>query len=337
LPQPYATMEAPTHTYSTRASAAAAAAPPPRPASPPPEAEGLFTQSEVIALRNAPRKLQLLLREHQLLLSPGAQCEKCEGTLREHTDAHYTDGHRLMCSRCGGNFSIRHRSIFARSKHALFDLALLLACFDARILVHQAENLTGLNRKRIGEFYSAVRTRLAAYMSDHPIRFAADEIVEIDELYLKPLREPGSEEEKSSWPPVIGMVGRHSGHVALEIAPSHATRDIRDPILSHLPHRSTVVFTDEAASFNFLSDHCDYKKAWYTKRGGAKWLDPHREHLAHGRMVTVHSNTIESYWSQLRTWLHASHGWPADYLPLFLSECMFRSLHIPLSVPLRAV
>lgn len=50
----------------------------------------------------------------------------------------------------------------------------------------------------------------------------------------------------------------------------------------------------------------------------------------------VHTNTMEGYWSQLRTWLHTSHGWPADYLPLYLCEGMFRSLHLLLTVALQS-
>lgn len=330
-------MAASKHAYNTRASAAAAAVPPPRSPSPPPAALPLFALADLTALRKAPRKLQLLLRKHQLLLSPGASCEKCEGTLHEHKDDAYADGRRLQCSHCGSNRSIRHRSIFAHSQHDLFDLAQLIACFDARILVHQAVNLTGLNRKRIGELYTAIRTRLAAYMAEHPIHFGVDEIVEIDELYLKPLRQPGEEDEKGSWPPVIGMIGRQSGNVALEIAPSHSSRDMRPFVEAHLPAENTRVITDEAASYNFLMQHYFFNNALYEHRGGAKWVLPNWAARPGEERYQLHTNTIEGYWSQLRTWLHASHGWPADYLPLFLSECMYRSLHMPLSITLRAL
>ncbi len=326
-----------THTYGTSAASAAAALPPPRSPSPPPDVLPLFSLADVTACKNAPRRLQTLLRRHQLLLLPGASCPSCAGTLQEYVHEHYTDGFCLGCTHCTCSFSIRRGSVFEHSQHTLFDLAQLITFFDARILVHQAEQLSGVNRKRIGEFYTRIRERCSAYIAEHPISFPADEIVEIDELYVKALRDPASDDEKASWPPIIGMIGRHTGWVALEITPTHSTADIQAPILSHLPHSATVVFSDEAASFNFLRRHCDYKQAWYAKRGGAKWLEPHREHLAHGQLVTVHTNTIEGYWSQLRTWLHASHGWFADYLPLFLSECMFRSLHIPLSIALRAV
>jgi hypothetical protein len=322
--------------HDARSARAAAAVPLPRSPSPAPDALPLFSLADVTACRNAPRRLHLLLRAHQLLLSPGAPCPICEGTLREYTDAAYLDGHRFCCTRCFTSSSIRPGSIFEHLHHTLFDLAQLITFFNARILVHQAEQLSGINRKRISEFFTRIRERCSAYIAAHPISFPADEIVEIDELYVKALREPATDEEKTSWPPIIGMIGRHTGYVALEITPTHSTADISAPILAHLPHGATVVFTDEAPSFNFLRRHSDHKQAWYAKRGGAKWLEPHREHNAHGEIVTVHTNTIEGYWSQFRTWLHASHGWPADYLPLFLSECMYRSLRIPLSVALRA-
>ncbi len=44
----------------------------------------------------------------------------------------------------------------------------------------------------------------------------------------------------------------------------------------------------------------------------------------------IYSEAIVAAW----THLHASHGWVAHCLPLFLSECMFRSLRLPLSVAL---
>ncbi len=147
------------HTYDTRAARAAAAVPQPRSPSPPPAVLPLFSLADVTACKNAPRRLQRLLRQHQLLLAPGAPCSTCEGTLHEHPDSNLTDGYRLQCSSCGRNVAIRQRSVFEHSQHTLFDLAQLITFFDARILVHQAEQLTVINRKRIGEFYTRSRER----------------------------------------------------------------------------------------------------------------------------------------------------------------------------------
>jgi hypothetical protein len=130
------------------------------------------------------------------------------------------------------------------------------------------------------------------------------------------------------------MIGRQSRAVALEIAPTHATRDIRPLIEPHLPHENTRVVTDEHKSFDFLHQRYQHVNALYEHRAGAKWCLPVVASGMGGERYRVHTNTIEGYWSLLRTHLHASHGWPADYLPLFLSECMYRSLRIPLSVAL---
>jgi hypothetical protein len=95
--------------------------------------------------------------------------------------------------------------------------------------------------------------------------------------------------------------------------------------------------TDEHKSFDFLGQRYQHTNALYEHRAGAKWLLPYYAARPGEERYKVHTNTIEGYWSLLRTHLHASHGWPAHYLPLFLSECMFRSLHLPLSIALRAV
>src|SRR5687768_14618573 len=44
------------------------------------------------------------------------------------------------------------------------------------------------------------------------------------------------------------MIGRQSGEVALEIAPTHVTRDISPLILSHLPLPDTRLTTDDHPS-----------------------------------------------------------------------------------------
>lgn len=91
------------------------------------------------------------------------------------------------------------------------------------------------------------------------------------------------------------------------------------------------VITDQASSFNFLMRN----NALYEKRGTHKYPLTFPAAWPGETSFAMHNNTIESYWSQLLTWLHASHKVPADYLPLFLSELIYRSLRISLSVTLR--
>jgi hypothetical protein len=122
--------------------------------------------------------------------------------------------------------------------------------------VHQVEQLTGLAHSTVSKFYTVVRARIHRYMTSNPISFSDDEIVEIDELYLKPLKGEMNEfEEREAWKPVIGLIGRKSGAVALEIAPDHrySTAAMQDVIESHLPSADARTIADEHKSFDDLT------------------------------------------------------------------------------------
>lgn len=312
------------------AAAVAAASPPP----PVPSALPLWTLPEVEACRTPLSLLRLFLK-HELLLPLHRPCPKCSTTLTHHADDRFTDGYRLRCNHCHCDFSPRHGSFFADFRLPLRVLAQLLVYFDTHTLVQFAAQYTGVHRHTVSKLYAAIRVRCRRFLDSHPVRFRDDELVEIDELYLKSLREPESEEEKSSWPPLIGMISRDTKAVALEVAPTKSEADVRRAMEPHLSP-ATPVLTDGAGCYHHMGyyrDHAVVKKEHGA--GGAAWPKPGQRQQLGEREVAVHTNTIEGYWSQFRTWLHASHGWPADYLPLVLAECMFRSLHLPLSVVLR--
>jgi hypothetical protein len=184
--------------------------------------------------------------------------------------------------------------------------------------------------------WKLIRLRCERYIQAHPIRFPADEIVEIDELYLRPLqptREQREEGRPRVW--VIGCIGRNTGWVGLDIANDHTTATIRPLIEAHIPHNSTVCITDKDQSFNCLKERHPHYLSEKRKAGGALWVVTYNAETELGT-VAVHSNTIEGYWSQFRRMLHDSHGWPAEYLRHILSEYMFRSLRLPLTAAIRA-
>jgi transposase len=303
--------------------------------SPPPAAPALWTLPE-LALFQTDEQLVEAFVQRGLLRTEGAGCSKCQRPLALSTGAHWSDGRRFRCYHCRCDFGSRSGSIFEHFRLPLRQLAQLVVYFNDRALVHQAAGWVGCSEDSVGKLWRIIRERCSAFITAHPIRFGHGEIVEIDELYLKPLRHYDEEEEKTMWPPLIGMISRDTGAVALELAPSHATADIRNPIESHLPAPDTRVVTDEAKSFDFLHQQYQHANALYEHRGGAKWCLPVVAARPGEPPYRVHTNTIEGYWSLLRTWLHTSHGWPAAYLPLYLAECMFRSLHLPLTVALQA-
>jgi hypothetical protein len=68
-----------------------------------------------------------------------------------------------------------------------------------------------MSENAIGRLYKIIRLMCMSFMSEQPILFDEDEIVEIDKLYDKSLKE----EERTEWPPIIGMIGRKSRKVVL--------------------------------------------------------------------------------------------------------------------------
>jgi hypothetical protein len=287
--------------------------------------------AEVDDCIRAPHRLLDKFYHAKLLRSKHAPCMRCGGHQSEHEDERYWCGVRLRCSRCHGDSSLRAGSHFPEVDLTPFQLARVLLAFDLRLDNKQAAAIACCSGKQVGAMYKRLRERCQAYLFDHPIRFSADEIVEIDELYLKPLRgEVDEYEERHAWQPVIGLISRDTGAVALEIAPDHSTPSMRAAITPHLPAEDTRVITDEHKSFDFLNERYQHDNALKEHRGSASWPLTYSTRAPGREPHQVHTNTIEGYWSQLRTYLHTSHGWPAHYLPLYLSECMFRSLHLSL-------
>lgn len=159
--------------------------------------------------------------------------------------------------------------------------------------------------------------------------------LEIDELYLPALQPPldiFGEQPPPVW--VIGAIGRQTQWVALDIAPNHTSVTLRPLVEAHLPHDQTRTITDNDASSLFLRRRHPHYIAEKRKAGGALWVVAYQAFTPPWAPLTVHSNTIEGYWSQFRRRLHDSHGWSADYIPLVLAECMFRSLRTPLTAVL---
>jgi hypothetical protein len=94
----------------------------------------------------------------------------------------------VQCSRCPGNFSPRHGTIFSAFHLDLVTLGRLLCYFDACLLIHQTAQLTTITRQTLSRFYERVRQRCSDYTDAHPVLFDFTDIVEIDEVYLGPLR-----------------------------------------------------------------------------------------------------------------------------------------------------
>jgi transposase-like protein len=178
-----------THTMDALVAAAAAAGPIAYPA--------MWTAKEAVDLARAPKSAILFFAERYLIQSVARPCPTCTDVVRPLTlyaDTRYTDGYRVRCTHCHGDWSVRHGSIAEHFQLTLTDLATLIAYFDAHVQIHQAIQLAGCHRNTVCKLYAAVRVRCRDFLDRHPILFDQDEIVEIDELFIGALRTPPNEE-----------------------------------------------------------------------------------------------------------------------------------------------
>lgn len=302
----------------------------------PPLVTRLFSADEIHRAQNDISQLRDLFFSRQLLLPIERTCLRCDSHLLVYENPNYKLHLRFHCTSCDTDECVTRGSIFEHFDIDMVKLGELICQFDCRLTVSQASRQSGVCRETVGKLWKLIRERMSSYIDSHPILFKPGDIVEVDEIFLKPLLERNQENpDESVWHPIIGCIDRKSGRVALEICQTHSTRDIRQPILSHFPSRVTTVVTDRHRSFAFLGRYVHH--VWCTKRhrGSAVYPVTRWEQTPHGESFKVHTNTIEGFWSDLRLHIHASHGWTAEYLPLFLREAEFRSLRLPLTTVIR--
>ena len=99
-------------------------------------------------------------------------------------------------------------------------------------------------------------------------------------------------------PPIVGVVGRETGHVRLHVAANTKSKTLC-AFVERFTMEAATVYTDEYNSYNAL------KRTRYTvSHGKSEWA---RDDDGDGRRET-HSNTIEGVWTGLRNFLRPFRG-----------------------------
>ena len=125
---------------------------------------------------------------------------------------------------------------------------------------------------------------------------------------LKHARGRGTLEKEK--PPVFGMI-QQSGEVVIQML-----KNVKElttmPIITKTIEIGSEVFTDEYSIYQNLPDHgyC-HKTVCHSKGEYARDEDE-------DGFCEVHSNTMEGFWSLLRSWLRPHRGISQEKLPLYL-------------------
>lgn len=115
-------------------------------------------------------------------------------------------------------------------------------------------------------------------------------------------------------PPVIGTVGRDSGHCRLRVGDHTDGKTLRKHVHGYTK-KSAISYTDEWQGYNEIdrihSTVCHGRKEWARDDDG----DGVRE---------VHVNTIEGLWTTTRNFLRPFRGVHKKYLRYYLAMCEHR-------------
>jgi transposase-like protein len=112
-------------------------------------------------------------------------------------------------------------------------------------------------------------------------------------------------------PPVLGLLQR-DGSVSITMLPNVQQETIK-PIILQLVLLGSLFYTDEYAIYHALQAWgYQHKSVNHSRREYARDEDGDGFH-------EVHVNTMEGFWSLLRSWLRPHRGISQEKLPLYLS------------------
>ena len=243
-----------------------------------------------------------------------AECPKCE---QVRCFKRYQTAQRRQswtCSACGHHIHPTAGTIFhksATSLHLWFYAIYLMASTRCGISAKQLERELGVTYKTAWRMAHLIRNELMEQGAD---LFSGE--IEADETYVGGRRKgqtgrPGPTDKNKT--AVLGMVERH-GRVAAYTVPNVR----KATLLPHLTRRvlpASTIYTDELKSYTGLAQQ-GYQ----------------HERIAHSAGVyvsgTVHTNTIEGFWSLVKNGLRGvHHSVSAKHLQGYLNEYVYRYNH----------
>ena len=126
---------------------------------------------------------------------------------------------------------------------------------------------------------------------------------------------PGRGTQEKDKPPIVGLIQR-GGQVVLQMLPNVQQATIK-PVIQDAVALGALIYTDEYDIYARLPIWgYRHKKVCHARGEYARDEDG-------DGFCEVHVNTIEGFWSLLRSWLRPHRGISQDKLPLYLNFFQF--------------
>ena len=187
----------------------------------------------------------------------------------------------------------------------------LIKCFAIDMSATQTAKLLCINRNTVNRYFNEIRTTIASHYVNN-VMFT-DSICEVDESYFGAKRARGRAGRGALVKVIVFGIIQRNGLVYTEVV-SDTKADTLIPIIQLHCAPSCVIYSDECRSYASL------KKLGYIHK-----------RIKHSSNIfvegTVHTNTIESYWSYCKSRLSKFHGMNKAKFHQHTKECEYRFNH----------
>ena len=143
------------------------------------------------------------------------------------------------------------------------------------------------------------------YMETHPISLTDRLVLEADEMYLSQVNTYDNDSHSIPAHCIIGVVERGTSKVYLEAVKNRTTRTMSRIFNSVVPFPSTII-TDKWASYNFLDGNHKHLQCEKHMAFSHSIEDPYDHIRFCGEKISMHTNTIEGFWSEFRATIYWS-------------------------------
>jgi transposase len=249
----------------------------------------------------------------------GLNCPVCQCSVQD-SKVHRRDRAPILCYICpnGHYYNLFSKTVWQGTHHKCpVIVSILQGIAQGTSTLHLSQEL-GIDRRHLLNRRHLLQNNVDAATIRTPL---SDTVTEADEMYQNagekgvehpdpndpPRRRGNKTRGHGTWdtdrPPVLGVIGRESGQVQLEVKHNSARKDL-EPTVLNATQPGTTVNTDEWGAYNHLAKsgrlhvtvcHTPGKREWARDDDG----DGIRE---------VHTNTSEGFWTGLRNFLRPFRG-----------------------------
>lgn len=259
----------------------------------------------------------------------GLRCPRCRA--REGFQVHRYYREPVLdyrCPACGRVFNAWTGTGFEGTHYRPSVLVLIVRGFARGESTAQLARELRCSRKNLHTIRHQFQVQAQSALDRTPL---SDTEVEADEMYqnagekgiphLDPDDPPrrranqrrGHGTKENDRPPVVGVVGRHTGQVRLEVV-EHADQTTLEAIVERTTTPGVTVYTDEWSGYDHLPElNRNHSTVCHTP-GQREWA---RDDDGDG-IREVHNNTMEGIWTGVRNFLRVFRGVSKHYIDRYM-------------------